>query len=85
MFLSTKQIKFNKYVDIYYIPDLSYYINYNLISLLWYSDDEIKNFKLSAINEMKELINKHSNMTIKDAKFLLYENTKIIYNSSFFI
>ena len=48
-------------------------------------DHPINNFKTNSISEIKELINKHKNMSIKDARYLLYENTKIIYNPSFFI
>jgi hypothetical protein len=86
MFLSKykKNIKFSKYKYIYFIPDLNFYINENLINELWYSVDNINNFKNTSIIEIKELINKHKNMSIKDAIYLLYENTKIIYNPSFF-
>jgi hypothetical protein len=79
-----KNIKFSKYKYIYIIPNLTYYITKNLINELWYSVDNINNFKNTSMIEIKELINKHKNMSIKDAIYLLYENTKIIYNPSFF-
>jgi hypothetical protein len=86
MFLKNKKVvKFNTFKKLYFIPDLNFYIKENLIDELWYSDDDFKNFKNSTIFEINELMNKHPNMIIKDAIFLLYENTKIIYNSSFFI
>ena len=79
-----QKIRFHKYVNIILIPCIDDYIKYNLINILWYSENDIINFKNSAIIEIKNLINRHLNMSIKDAKYLLYENTKIIYNPSFF-
>jgi hypothetical protein len=87
MYLSKykKNIKFSKYKYIHFIPNLNYYINENLINEVWYSVDNINNFKNNSIIEIKELINKHKNMSVKDAIYLLYENTKIIYNPAFFL
>ena len=87
MFLLTcnKKIKFNNYVYVYIIPNNQHYLENNLLDKLWYSNNDIIYFKNSAIREIKELINKHSNMSFKDARYLLYENTKIMYNPTFFV
>ena len=84
VFKDKKKIKFNKYVYLYFIPNNKYYIEKQLLNKLWYSNEDIDYFKYSSINEIKELIKRHSSMTIKDARYLLYENTKIIYNPNFF-
>jgi hypothetical protein len=87
MFLlkNKKKIKFENKTYIYYVPNIEMYNSCNLIEVLWYSDIDYINFKNSTKLEIQELMNKHLNMSIKDAIYLLYINTKIIYNPSFFI
>jgi len=79
-----KKVNFCNIVHIHIIPNIEIYSYNNLINDLWYSNIDYINFKNDTLLEIKELLNKHKNMKIKDAIYLLYQNTKIIYNPSFF-
>lgn len=52
---------------------------------LWWNNNEYLEAEKSARSELKDLISKHSKMTFKDAKILLYQpNNLERYYPSFF-
>jgi hypothetical protein len=67
------KIKFNRFVNTILIPNVNDYKNADLINTLWYTSTELLNFRNNSSKEVFELINRHKNMTIKQAAKLLYQ------------
>jgi regulatory protein YycI of two-component signal transduction system YycFG len=74
-----KKVTFNKDNMVYTIPEKN-----NCILNIWYAENELINFKKSAINEILELMKRHNSMTCKDALKLLYQPGNICYDKNNF-
>lgn len=75
-----KKIKFSTIVNVVIIPPRSYYITYNLLNELFYTYENIEQFRNDSSNEIKELICRNIGMTFIDAKKLLYQPHNITYD-----
>jgi len=77
---------YNKKVS--FDDNITYIYNFNMyeeLDLLWYSKRNLINAKYNALKDINELLNKHTNMTIPQARKLLYQPNNItIYDPSNF-
>ena len=53
---------------------------------LWWSEEDLYSFKISAMIELRALANRHQNMNLRQAQKLLYQpgNMNIIYDENNF-
>ena len=81
MIKNIKRITFSFMNEVCIIKPITDYKEY-----LWWSEDELLIFKLSAINELRALANRHYNMNLRQAQKLLYQpgNMNIIYDENNF-
>jgi hypothetical protein len=68
-FKKGKKLKFNNIVKVYRIPNR----NEILQNDLWWSCQDIANFKKTSYDEIINLIKRHQYMTVKQATKLLYQ------------
>lgn len=68
-----KKIKFSHCINTILIPNVNDYKKADLINTLWYTTQELLHFRNNSSKEVFELINRHKNMTIKQASKLLYQ------------
>jgi hypothetical protein len=80
MYKKNKLLRFSNTVDIIIINHFIDYYNY-----LWWSDTDLQSFKTSSYIEIKELINRHWEMSIRQAQKLLYQPGNIVYDENNFI
>jgi len=66
-----KKIKFNNYLNVKLIPNVKDYKE--LFHDLWWSYEELQEFKQSSTKEIYALIGRHKYMTIHQAIKLLYQ------------
>jgi len=79
---SIKKVRFNNYSFVHLIP--MYYEIENYQDLWWNELDRRKAVLLARI-EIERLLLIHPNMTMKQIKYFLYQNTSIAYNPAFFL
>jgi hypothetical protein len=81
-----KNIKFNYKINVILIPNRSFYEKHNLIESLWWSSNELNDFKKESYTEIKKLMERHYFMSIKQASKLLYQpgSMTIVYDKDNF-
>ena len=78
-----KKVRFSNRVEIILIPTRNEYKN--LSEFLWWAHNDYKLFKLSAINELNEIMKRHQgSMSYACAMKILYQPNNIIYDNSNF-
>ena len=76
--LNDKQIKkvtFNTVVNVILIPSRLDY--YTFLHELWWYESDYNSFYTSASQEIRDLVKKHPNITLKNARKLLYQPCEI--------
>jgi hypothetical protein len=68
-----KKVRFNKIIKVLYIPTNKEYFNNFLNDLLWWDENDYRNFKLSSIIQIHNLMDIHKNMNHTDAIKILYQ------------
>jgi len=76
---NTKKVKFNEINKIYLIE-----LDKDLIFNIWYSKNDLIDFKKNAVKEIIELMKRHYSMSQKDAIKLLYQPGNICYDRNNF-
>jgi hypothetical protein len=77
-----KKVKFSNFVKIILIPTRTEYNN--LSHFLWWNEEDYKLFKISAVNELNEIVKRHhGTMTYSHASKILYQ-PNITYDKSNF-
>jgi hypothetical protein len=69
-----KSVMFSARVHVILIPSISEYEAAGLAPLLWWADDDYKEFKLSALQEVKDYMTSHSLTDSKEAIKNLYQS-----------
>jgi hypothetical protein len=79
-----KKVSFDLFTEIIYIPKYEKQNNYDH-EKLWWSEYEINMTRIGSRDEILTLLKKHVNMTINQAKKLLYQPNNISFNSRNFL
>jgi hypothetical protein len=79
-----KKVSFDLFTEIIYIPKYEKCHNYDHENL-WWSDYEMNMTRIGTRDEILTLLKKHANMTINQAKKLLYQPNNISFNSRNFL
>ena len=76
-----KKIRFSNVVEIFIIQHFIDNCEY-----LWWSEKDLQSFRASCLTEIKTLISRHWEMSIRQAQKLLYQpgNMNIIYDENNF-
>jgi hypothetical protein len=72
--LHKSRVKFNTAVRVVLIPTVAEYRTARLAEALWWADPDYKNFKESALAELREYLNAHPQQNSKSAISHLYQN-----------
>jgi len=76
-----KKVSFSQILNIYLIPMIDEFMNYQD---LWWSDEDLIEMKKSAIVELKKIMEINPFMELKHAKKLLYQPNNICYDPANF-
>jgi len=79
-----KKVSFDLFTEIIYIPKYEKQNNYDH-EKLWWSEYEMNMTRIGTRDEILTLLKKHANMTINQAKKLLYQPNNISFNSRNFL
>lgn len=79
-----KKVSFNLFTEIIYIPKYEKHNNYDHENL-WWSDYEMQITRNRTRDEILTLLKKHVDMTLDQAKKLLYQPNNISFNSKNFL
>jgi len=79
-----KKVKFNTIQRIVYIPDKKDMIYTLFHNDLWWSENDYQQFTQSSMIEITRLLQIHQNMSISDAKKLLYQPHNLRYDETNF-
>lgn len=69
-----KKVNFDGIVSIILIPSRIEYFNANIADNVWSNNEEIKEYKKSAFNELLQLMSSQPNLSLREAFLQLYHS-----------
>lgn len=79
---NNKKLRFNTTIYVYEVASLRQSKEH-----LWWSNDDVDEFKQSCFKEVKDILNRHQSMTLAQARKMLYQpgNMTIVYDEQNFV